>query len=132
MADELSQEEINRLLSSAGPTEGKSQSLLKKFQESGRKFTKEIVEVLVWELLADEEKGHGLWWGGESCLSYRNLLSFESKELKNGGYEVSAVCEMEYESAHTLYYEGYEPILQNSHIKLKLGQDLTIEEFEFK
>ncbi len=130
MADELSQEEINRLLASSGSNEKKT--LLKKFLESDRKFTEEIVRLLIWELLADEEKGHGKWWGGESCLSFRKLLSYGSKKLENGGYEVTAVCEMEYESAHTLYYDDYDPILQDSHIKMRLRPDLTLEDFDFK
>ena len=67
MAEELSQEDINKLLSSPGPKGGKKNVLLEKFKANGKKFNNEIVQWLVWDLLADEKKGHGLWWGGESC-----------------------------------------------------------------
>jgi hypothetical protein len=131
MAEELSQEDINKLLSSPGPKGGKKKALLEKFKANGKKFNNEIVNWLVRDLLGDKKKGHGLWWGGESCLSFRKLLEHQAKELQSG-FEVSAVCEMEYQSSHIIYDENYEPHLQNARINMKLSPELEIESFDFK
>ncbi len=127
----LTQDEIDKLLASTKPQGKKKNVVLEKFLANGKKFNKQIAEWLVFNLLKDEKKGHGLWWGGESCLSFVGLTSYEAKEVE-GGYELSAVCKMEYQSSHIIYDENYEPMLQDSRIKLTLSPDLEIKGFDSK
>lgn len=131
MNNELLQEDIDQLLAQPNKKE-RAKRLYQKFVDNDKKFSEEIVCSLVRKLLDDEEKGQGVWLGGEACWSLVELKDHEAKTLETGYHEITAGCALEYESSHIIYDDdNYEPLQRDAAIKLQLKPKFEIKDWEF-
>jgi hypothetical protein len=101
------------------------------------KITEEFIrEVMSRELWKDEEKVErrpGHWWCAEEEWAYtlREIKIDHVKRLGEGGYEVSATCNMELETAQ-VYGPDNPPGESLGRVRVKVNEDLKVEEFDYK
>jgi hypothetical protein len=101
------------------------------------KITEEFIrEVMSRELWKDEEKVErrpGHWWCAEEEWAYtlREVKIDHVRELEEGGCEVSATCNMELETAQ-VYTPDNPPVESLGRVRVKVNEDLEVEEFDYK
>jgi|Deesub1362A_J573_1020465.scaffolds.fasta_scaffold00194_26 hypothetical protein len=95
-----------------------------------------ISGVIIEELWKDEDKveqqGSG-WFSreGEWSCNLREVKVDDVKKLREGGYEVSATCNMEIQTAQ-VYSFDHPPKEALGRVTVKVNEDLKVEEFDYK
>jgi|GEM_PF-2174544 hypothetical protein len=111
-------------------------------KEFGELFTAAQEGRITWEEFRDKSRtlqGYGVWWSSEAHYSLGKVEVNEVNELGDGLYEISATCDMFYESGHIVWGEGGEleeyairPKKASVKIKLRVNDALKVEEFNFR
>jgi hypothetical protein len=76
-------------------------------------------------------RGYGVWWSTDSGVRLKRAKVADVKKLREGGYEVSATCILEIETAHELLPGEFSE--ENiAKVRMKVSDTLEVEEFDFQ
>jgi hypothetical protein len=121
-------------------TEGVIKELIRqeldKWEEKGMELTKKYFDGKITEEEYKNKfkvlKGYRVWWGVEAKWVLTKVEVDYVKKLKEGLYEISTACKMEYLSSHQV--AGFDESSSSESIaaiKMKIDDVLQVKEFSF-
>ncbi|OFV68392.1 MAG: hypothetical protein SCAL_000068 [Candidatus Syntrophoarchaeum caldarius] len=126
-------------------TEGVIEKLIHRELEKGEKELMELFRAVEMGKMSQEKfkdksrvlQGYGVWWGSESSHSLSKVKVNYIKKLEEDLYEISATCEMYYESGHVYWEEDgtvpeYADKPRKSAVKMIVNGGLEVKEFDFQ